>query len=236
MFSNLKNHVIRKYMHGQMSEAILTAALLSVSGGLQDAYTYVFRGKVFANAQTGNIVLLSQNLLDHNWLQAMHYFVPLISFAMGIVVTEWIRENFLNARVLHWRQIVLLNELILLFIVGLLPQSFDILANAIVSFSCAMQVQSFRKVTGYTFSSTMCIGNMRSGMEAFFMYFRTHDKNMLKKAARYWEIIFLFAAGSGLGGQLVSKLGAYTIWISCIFLFLCIGLMFIRDEFKVNPI
>ena len=50
--------------HGQMSESILTAAFLSISGGLQDAYTYLFRGKVFANAQTGNIVLLSQNSLN----------------------------------------------------------------------------------------------------------------------------------------------------------------------------
>ena len=39
--------------HKQMSESFLTATFLSVSGGLQDAYTYIFRGKVFANAQTG---------------------------------------------------------------------------------------------------------------------------------------------------------------------------------------
>ena len=48
---------------GQMSESFLTAVFLSLSGGLQDAYTYLFRGKVFANAQTGNIVLLSAALL-----------------------------------------------------------------------------------------------------------------------------------------------------------------------------
>ena len=42
--------------HKQMSESFLTAAFLSVSGGLQDAYTYIFRGKVFANAQTGNML------------------------------------------------------------------------------------------------------------------------------------------------------------------------------------
>ena len=45
--------------HGQMSESFLTAVFLSLSGGLQDAYTYLFRGKVFANAQTGNIVLMA---------------------------------------------------------------------------------------------------------------------------------------------------------------------------------
>ena len=31
--------------HKQMSESFLTAAFLSVSGGLQDAYTYIFREK-----------------------------------------------------------------------------------------------------------------------------------------------------------------------------------------------
>ena len=53
--------------HGQMSESFLTAVFLSLSGGLQDAYTYLFRGKVFANAQTGNIVLLSANIMDGRW-------------------------------------------------------------------------------------------------------------------------------------------------------------------------
>ena len=48
--------------HGQMSESFLTAVFLSLSGGLQDAYTYLFRGKVFANAQTGNILLVGVSI------------------------------------------------------------------------------------------------------------------------------------------------------------------------------
>lgn len=63
--------------HGQMSESFLTAVFLSLSGGLQDAYTYLFRGKVFANAQTGNIVLLSTNIMDGRWDKVLHYLVPL---------------------------------------------------------------------------------------------------------------------------------------------------------------
>ena len=53
----------------QMSESFLTAAFLSVSGGLQDMYTYISRGHVFANAQTGNIVLLSQHIFAENWAE-----------------------------------------------------------------------------------------------------------------------------------------------------------------------
>ena len=53
--------------HGQMSDSMLTAFFIILSGGLQDAYTYCCRGKVFANAQTGNIVLLGMRLaVMHN--------------------------------------------------------------------------------------------------------------------------------------------------------------------------
>ena len=36
-------------LRGQMSESMLTASFVILSGGLQDAYTYLCRGKVFAN-------------------------------------------------------------------------------------------------------------------------------------------------------------------------------------------
>lgn len=45
------------YSKRQMSDTFLIAVLLAVVGGSLDAYSYVARGHVFANAQTGNIVL-----------------------------------------------------------------------------------------------------------------------------------------------------------------------------------
>lgn len=80
--------------HKQMSESFLTAAFLSVSGGLQDAYTYIFRGKVFANAQTGNIVLLSQSIIDKDFGRAIHYLVPLLFFALASLSLNVSTSNF----------------------------------------------------------------------------------------------------------------------------------------------
>ena len=228
---------INKYhSHGQMSESFLTAAFLSLSGGLQDAYTYVYRDKVFANAQTGNIVLFSQSIYEKNWPVALHYFVPLLSFVLGVATAEWIRQSFQNKQNLHWRQMVLLSEILLLFAVGYLPKDLNMLANAFVSFSCAMQVQAFRKMTGYAFSSTMCIGHMRSGMESLFVYIRTRDRNMLKKSLCYWKIIFLFGFGAGLGGHVVPVLKGKTIWISCLFLLVGFFLMFIKEEIAEHSV
>ena len=131
---------------------------------------------------------------------------------------------------LHWRQLVVLGEVLLLFVVGFLPQSQNLLANAIVSFSCAMQVQAFRKVHGYPFASTMCIGNMRSGMESLVVYFHLQDKKVLHKALHYFGVILLFAIGAGVGAHCVSVFGNKTIWFSCALLLVSLCFMFIQDE------
>lgn len=215
---------------GQMSESFLTAVFLSLSGGLQDAYTYLFRGKVFANAQTGNIVLLSSNLMDGNWERVLHYLVPLCAFALGVLTAEKMQERFREMRTLHWRQLVVLGEGLLLFLVGFLPQEQNLLANAIVSFACAMQVQAFRKVHGYPFASTMCIGNLRSGMDALVAFGHTHDKNALWKSLHYFAIIFIFALGAGIGTQCVGIFGERTIWLSCALLLVSLCFMFIKED------
>ena len=219
----------------QMSESFLTAAFLSISGGLQDAYTYICRGEVFANAQTGNIVLLSQSLVERKWSTVIHYLIPLGFFAMGIVAAEGIRQKYKNVQRIHWRQLVLLMEMLLLLVVGFLPTACNLLANAMVSFACAMQVQTFRKVNGYAFASTMCIGNIRSGMEALCAYHLTRNKKLLYKSFHYFGVIFLFALGAGLGSRLIGPLSLHTIWISCALLLVSFLLMFIEEEIKEHP-
>ena len=216
--------------HRQMSESFLTAGFLSLSGGLQDAYTYMSRGKVFANAQTGNIVLLSQSIGSGDWPLAIHYLVPLLSFALGVAAAELIRQTFQNIRKVHWRQLVLIIEIFLLFFVGFMPDRWNLMANAMVSFSCAMQVQAFRKVNGYAFASTMCIGNMRSGVESLCAYVKTKDKKILHKSLCYWAIIVMFAIGAGLGGYFIKLFNMRTIWVSCGLLFVSFMIMFIKED------
>ena len=222
--------------HGQMSEAFITALFLSVSGGLQDVYTYLYRGKVFANAQTGNIVLMAVKLFAGEWGEALRYLMPLCAFALGIFVAEFIRLKLKRMQWLHWRQLVVLFEILLLFVVGFLPQEQNLLANAIVSFSCAMQVQAFRKVNGYAFASTMCIGDLRSGVEALCVWRRTRDPKAKDRMLRYFGIILLFALGSGIGSKSCVWLGGRTIWISCGLLLVSFALMFIREDLEENPV
>ena len=156
----------KKKQKMQTSETFLLSAILAVSGGFQDAYTYNVRGEVFSNAQTGNVVLMSQHFLMGDWYKALHYLFPIVAFAFGVLVAEQIGHKYKYAKHIHWRQIIVVIEMTLLFVVGFIPAKYNMAANMIVSFACSMQVQTFRKVHGYGYASTMCIGNLRSGTES----------------------------------------------------------------------
>ena len=125
------------------AETLWRAAFLILSGGFQDAYTYVCRGGVFANAQTGNVVLMSAKLMHGEWRAAVTYLIPLAAFFTGTFAAETIRRRLEKSGRHRVNRAVLAVEIALLFCVGFLPQQENALANALVSLACAAQVQTF---------------------------------------------------------------------------------------------
>lgn len=209
----------------QTSERFRVGALLAVAGGLLDSYTYLLRGGVFANAQTGNIVLLGVRAIEGDWKSVLHYLLPILAFAAGVLAAECIKAWLREARMVHWRQVTVGVELVLLLLVGLIPHTLDGLANILVSFVCAVQVESFRKIHGSPFATTMCTGNLRSGTERLYQFFRTGQREHLGQAARYGGIILFFIVGAGAGAWCSSILGLHTVAVACIPLAVTLFLM-----------
>ena len=84
----------------QMSETLRLGIILALSGGFMDAYSYLERGNVFANAQTGNLLLFGVNLAEGNYFAMLSYLLPVLAFTLGILLADTVR--CLNIR-LHWR-------------------------------------------------------------------------------------------------------------------------------------
>ncbi|OUM60165.1 hypothetical protein PIROE2DRAFT_63331 [Piromyces sp. E2] len=214
----------------QTSETFLVSAILSFSGGLQDAYTYYSRDKVFANAQTGNVVIMSKMIMTGNFTEALQYLAPVLAFALGVLIAEHIghiaHSKYKSNNIkIHWRQVVVFLEVIILFAVGFIPVHYNMLASSLVSLSCAMQVEAFKTVHGFGYASTMCIGNLRCAMESLSMSVRDKDKDAKVKMLYYYGIIFTFAIGSGVGGILSDIMEMKAIWVCCLLLLICCFLM-----------
>lgn len=209
----------------QPSESFTLGILLAISGGFWDTYTYILRGEVFANAETGNIVLLGINIATGNFKNAINYLVPILAFALGVFIIGLIRRRFRNISVFHWRHIIITIEILIVFCVGFMPEALNHLVNILVSFVCAMQVATFKKVWDCPCATTMCTGNLRSCTENLFQYLNTKDKKFLRKSFTYFGVIMFFILGALLGTVCSLTFGIKAIWITCLILLMAYPVM-----------
>ncbi|MCI8652015.1 MAG: DUF1275 domain-containing protein [Oscillospiraceae bacterium] len=189
------------------AEALPLGIILALSGGLLDAYTYLIRGGVFSSMQTGNMLQVALKLMQGEPLRALHYIPPILAFAMGIWAAEAAISAWKGRGDIPWRQLTLGVEILLVTVTAFLPESMELLANMLVAFVSAVQVESFRKVEGNPFASTMCTGNLRSGSEQLFRYWETRDKKALSSAGCYFIVIAAFIASAAAGVPLCAALG-----------------------------
>ena len=217
------------FLQKQASESYLVGVLLAIAGGYLDVYTYVCRGGVFANAQTGNIVLLGINVADGNWEKLSGYTWPILAFMAGILVAELVKREFRHETVIHWRQIVLVLEFAVLWTIAFIPSgAHDEAVNVAVSFVCSMQVESFRTFHGSSaYATTMCTGNLRSATEQFFKYNVTKDKQAIKKSLQYYGIILFFILGAIVGTVITRIFMEKSALVACVLLLAVIVIMFI---------
>lgn len=184
----------------KISETLTVSALLAVTGGILDAYTYLFRGKVFANGQTGNLVLLGLSASQGNWKKAGYYILPILSFLLGVLAAELIRIYVSNDGIIKWRHVILSTEIGILALSLFLPQgSWDKAVIIGISFVCALQTQSFRSLKGKPYISVMCTGNLRSAASEISLYGQKRDIKHLKNAWDYIFIVLCFIGGAFIG-------------------------------------
>lgn len=212
------------------SESLRIGLFLALTGGFLESHTFICRGQVFANCQTGNMVLLAMHLAKGELKEALLYFFPIVAFLCGILITESIRTHFRNRPLFHWRQLVVAFEILCLATCIFIPcGKFDIIVNIIVGFVCSMQVEAFRKFHGNPYATTMCTGNLRSASNHLYNYHKSKDKNSLKLSLQYFLVILVFIIGSIIGAVTTAVYISKALLVPCILLLVVILLMGTKD-------
>ena len=209
-----------------MSEALPLGLLLALTGGILDAYTYLNRGAVFATAETGNLVLLGVNLAMGHWLKVIYYLLPISSYAAGLLVTLAFHRRS-DKLFFHWRQFVVLTECLVVLLATIIPQGeLDPLVNCMIAFISAMQVQTFRKFRGCACATTMCTGNLRSGVEALYFHLADKEPGSLDRAKVYFGLITSFVTGAVISSLLAPLFAGRAILVAILPLAASFLLMF----------
>jgi uncharacterized membrane protein YoaK (UPF0700 family) len=199
--------------------------LITSVGGFMDAYSYTVRGEVFATGQTGNFVLVAVRLMGGAYLEMLHALVPILSFWVGVFLTQELLRRNAAKDGHYWSAKVLLLELSILFLVGCLPNTVpNILANTAISLTAAMQYCCFRNFgKNGAYATIFCTGNMRSCAEMYYQGLILKNRESLKKAFGYTGILLSFFVGACVGAGSSRLLGVRSIWLCCLAITVALG-------------
>lgn len=220
---------MQKWIHWSVS--LIIALSLAFVGGYLDIYTYIARGKVFANTQTGNLVLLGRYIVEGNTKKMIYYSLSILFFMLGIGLAKVVEHYYVNQRVFLWVHITIGIEILVLFLVMFIPKGHhNVLANILVSFVCAIQVQSFRKMEGRSYSTTMFTGNLKNAAERLSHFLLTKEGQALRDGIFYFFVILSFIFGAGVGTLLTKRFHEKAVGFASLLLVVIFFLLFYEQR------
>jgi uncharacterized membrane protein YoaK (UPF0700 family) len=175
-----------------------------------DAWVYLAHGHVFANAQTGNIVLMGVALAGGDVTKVATQLPSLLTLVTGILASrlsgELLKRNRLNSR-----NVRLGLECVMLVALGLFADRMpDRAVIVCVGFIAGVHITSLSHIGSWSFNTGMTTGNLRAGVSAL--------AKALTGSAEEWPhtgtmfvLCFAFGAGAAGGAWLTPRLGGATL-------------------------
>ena len=156
------------------------------------------------------------------------------AFLLGTYITERIRLRYSSLKHIEWRQIVVAAEALVLVLISFMPHYGDNVANAMVSFACAMQFDAFRSMNGVPFTSTLAMMNLRGAIEYVMDYREDRDMEKVSRSFEYLVTVAVFTLSVVIGSRLTYVYDDSAILFPAFLLFLGAILMFFRQKDKTR--
>ena len=183
-------------------ETLQIASLLAFIGGYVEAYTWIVH-RVFANAQSANLVFLWVYMTGGEWEKAVRYIPPLLAFVVGVVLACWLRWALpqRSARISN------MIEIAFLFMVGIVHNRLPEVAGTLgLSLVAAFQTVSFPRVEGWSYNSVMVTSNFRQTIEGLFAGFAgSTEPRPFRRSYIFGMVCIAFGSGAAVGA-LVTEL------------------------------
>ena len=211
-FSTEQHKELHKELHREFyltCEKYYIFELLTVAGGMMGLYTYNLRGGFFCNAQTGNIVKMA-----------------------AAILSEILPEKVRNTHFIRWDTMLVGIEIIVLFVVGLIPFSWpNQISQVLINFLCAMQFNTFRQAEGIPMATTFVTNHVRQIGISIARIIKHHDQEAeaRQKASKHVKLILAFFFGGVFMTLISQSHQEEVIWFAIIPLSICFAFMLRSD-------
>lgn len=223
----------KKHTYFLMCERKWIFRILIVVGGYFGAYTYLLRGNVFCNAQTGNIVLMGMALGSKKWSEAFYYLIPISAYLMGAFVSELLPNPVKHHFPVRWDTLLIAIEMIVVLVLGFLPESAPVqISQVAINFIASMQYNTFRQAEGIPMATTFATNHVRQigvGLAKEIKHLHTNNRSHRRKLMQHFEMLLFFLCGSIIGTVLCNFILGKAIWVTLLPLGVVLGKLLQAD-------
>jgi uncharacterized membrane protein YoaK (UPF0700 family) len=202
-----------KQKNYRIFERVRVAFLLTFISGFLDAYTFVTQGSRFAGMQTGNLIYLMKNLAEGQLAVAGSYLLPIVTFIVGCCVTYFARKFAVQHQHLRWHSlaglIIFVGVLLTAVLAKHTPSQLTIM---LLSFTAAVQLESFKRIRGVPYTNTMMTGNLKNMSILFSQGLSEKKRDELKRGAFTLLVIIGFCLGVLISTLLSLRFGENALY------------------------
>lgn len=193
---------------------------LIFTAGYWGAFTYLLRGNVFCNAQTGNVVLMGLAIGEGRWTHAFYYLIPISAYILGAFVSELLPNSIKHRFAVRWDTLLIGIEILIVILLGLLPESTPVqVSQVIINFTASMQYNTFRQAEGIPVATTFATNHIRQigiGLAKEIQHHKRHDCSHRDKLLTHLSMLVSFIAGVIIGTAFCNILFGKAIWITAV--------------------
>ena len=193
--------------------------LIAVAG-FWGAYTYLLRGGVFCNAQTGNVVLMGLALGHGEWSAALYYLIPISAYILGAFVSEFAPNPIKHRLFIRWDTVLILVEIVTVLALGFIPESAPVqISQVAINFVASMQYNTFRQAEGIPMATTFATNHIRQigiGLAKEIQHRRTGNKAHREKLVKHSGMLLFFVVGAVVGTVFCRLFVGKAIWVTII--------------------
>jgi uncharacterized membrane protein YoaK (UPF0700 family) len=215
------------------TDKLPVGALLASVGGFLDAYTLTRHG-VFANLQSGNVVLFCVQITSWHWRTAALRLVPVGAFIVGTLAVELLGTPRVVTLVHRPIRLVLTIQIVLLTVLAVLPGKAPAPVTTVtVAFVAALQFSTFTTLHGAPYATLMTTGNLRQCVVAVHRWLTRRDPGSALRAKLYGVVVSAFSGGALTGVICTRLFGAPAIAVAAGLLVVALALL-IRESRQVE--
>lgn len=193
---------------------------LIATAGFFGAYTYLLRGNVFCNAQTGNVVLLGLSIGSREWGKALYYLIPIFAYLFGAFISELLPNIVKRRLAVRWDTLSISLEMAVVFVLGFIPDSAPVQISQIaVNFIASIQYNTFRRAEGIPVATTFVTNHIRqvgAGLAHELSHLRKPDNPHHDKFMKHLCMLIFFLLGVIAGTIFCLIFAGRAIWITLI--------------------